>query len=96
LGSWAVSLAGNEKKQHKQNNFLKGIPAMKKALITAAALMIVFCATESFAGGRYGGYRSYGFSSPKSYSYGGFSNYKFYSPAPSRNYSNGGEIYMQN
>ena len=74
---------------------------MKKALFIAAALVITFCAAESFAGGRYGGYNGYGYSAPKSYSYGGsgsrsgYSNYSF-SPAPQRNYSHGGEIYMQN
>ena len=69
---------------------------MKKALFIAATLMVIFCAADTHAGGRYGGYRSYGFPTPKSYSYGGSSSYKSYSPVPSRNYSRGGEIYIQN
>jgi len=58
---------------------------MKKALFTAAALMIVFCTTESYAGGRYGGYGGRK----------GYSSYPSYTPAPQRNYSHGGEIYVQ-
>jgi hypothetical protein len=68
----------------------------KTIFIAAAVLMVVMCAAESQAGGRYG---SCGLSSPKSYSssgYGSIPSFKSYSAPASRNYSHGGEIYLQN
>ena len=70
---------------------------MKKTLfIAAAVLMIIMCAAESQAGGRYGSYGSLSTRSYSSSGYGSLPSFKTYSTPAPRNYKNGGEIYLQN
>jgi len=70
---------------------------MKKTLfIAAAVLMIIMCAAESQAGGRYGGYGSLSTRSYSSGRSGSLPSFKSYSAPAPRNYKNGGEIRLQN
>ena len=78
---------------------------MKNFIIAAAIIATIFCATKSYAyddwfdrPNAYGYDSSYGRNSTSG-GYGGFGDYQQhndYAPAPQRNYSHGGEIYMQN
>jgi len=77
---------------------------MKNLIIAAAIIATIFCATKSYAydsfdrpyaGGYYSSYDR-GYSSGGYGDLGGHRQYDYYSPAPQRNYSHGGEIYMQN
>ena len=77
---------------------------MKNFIIAAAIIATIFCATRSYAydsfdrldtGGYYSSYDR-GYSSGGYGDFGGQRQHNDYAPAPQRNYSHGGEIYMQN
>ncbi len=77
---------------------------MKQLIIAAAIITTIFCATKSYAYDSFDQENAYEYDSPYGRSYpsggygdfGGHRQHDYYSPAPQRNYSHGGEIYMQN
>jgi len=77
---------------------------MKNIIIAAAIIATIFCATKSYAYDWFDQPYSNGYDSSYSRNYnsgeygdlGGHRQHDYYSPAPQRNYSHGGEIYMQN
>ena len=77
---------------------------MKQLIIATAIIATIFCATRSYAHDSFDRPNAYGYDSSysRSYSSGGYGDFgshrqqDYYSPAPQRNYSHGGEIYMQN
>lgn len=78
---------------------------MKHFIIAAAIITTIFCAARSYAYDDWfdrphtDGYGSFYGKSYPSGGYGDFGTnreYDYYSPAPQRNYSHGGEIYLQN
>ncbi len=76
---------------------------MKNLIIAAAIIATIFCASNTYARDPFNRSNAYGYSSSfgRSYSSGGYGGFggsrqhNDYAPAPQRNYSHGGEIYMQ-
>ena len=99
-----VSLVESDKKHHKPQQPYEGSNAMKNLIIAAAIIATIFCATRSYAYDSFDQENAYEYDSSYGRSYpsggngdfGGHRQHNDYAPAPQRNYSHGGEIYMQN